>query len=143
MIDSPAWMLLAAAGTALAVLLHIGCIVFGATWYECFGAGERMVQLSRAGHPSPTAITTAITLVLALWTAYALSAAGWLPALPGRRRVLVLIIAILGGRGIAGLLIGRLRPGYNGARFWYASSLTCLALAGLYAAGAAYAWPTL
>lgn len=102
------------------------------------GAGYR-----RCGHPFPTAITSAIPLVLALWTAYALSAAGWLPVLPGRRLVLGMIIAILGGRGIAGLLIGWLRPGYNGARFWYASSLTCLALAGLYAAGTAYAWPTL
>ncbi|QIO86985.1 hypothetical protein G9274_000670 [Stenotrophomonas rhizophila] len=141
--DDTPWLLLAAAGTALAVLLHIGCIIFGARWYAFFGAGERMVRLSRAGHPFPTAITTAITAVLALWTAYALSAAGWLPVLPGRQEVLVLIIAVLGVRGLAGLLIGRVRPGCNGARFWYTSSAACLTLAGLHLAGSVQVWTRL
>lgn len=135
MTDTPFWMLLAATGTALAVLLHIGCIAFGAPWYEFFGAGQRMVRLARAGRAEPAVITAAITLVLGIWTLYALSAAGWVRPLPGTRWVLLGIIGILGGRGLAGLIIGRVRPGYNGARFWYASSLTCLALAALYVAG--------
>ncbi|MGQ4584278.1 hypothetical protein [Lysobacter sp. F60174L2] len=34
---------------AIAALLHVGCIIFGASWYRFFGAGERMAQLASAG----------------------------------------------------------------------------------------------
>lgn len=74
--DAGFWLLLAAIGTALAVLLHIGCIVFGAPWYAFFGAGHRMVRLARDGRAEPALITAAITVVLAGWTIYALSAGG-------------------------------------------------------------------
>ncbi|MGB4860371.1 MAG: hypothetical protein WBP11_13735 [Dokdonella sp.] len=36
--------------SAIAALIHLGCIVFGAPWYRFFGAGERMAQMASAGH---------------------------------------------------------------------------------------------
>ncbi|MCY1271865.1 hypothetical protein D9M69_467150 [compost metagenome] len=137
------WLQLAAAGTALAAALHVGCIVFGPAWYDAMGAGERMVRLVREGRWQPTLITSAITLVLVIWTLYALAGAGMLPALPAARFVLSAITAILLLRGMAGLAIARLRPGYNGARFWVVSSVACLVLGGLYLAGTLQAWSRL
>ncbi|KKK66980.1 hypothetical protein LCGC14_2958640, partial [marine sediment metagenome] len=39
------------AGTlsAIAAILHLGCIYFGAPWYRFFGAGEQMAQLAEQG----------------------------------------------------------------------------------------------
>lgn len=136
-------LLLAAAGTALAAALHVGCIVFGPAWYAAFGAGERMVRWSRERRWQPTLITAAITLVLVIWTLYALAGAGTLPALPATRFVLSAITTGLLGRGIAGLVLAVRRPGYNGVRFWIVSSVACLALGGLYLAGTLQAWPRL
>lgn len=136
-------LLLAAMGTALAAALHVGCIVFGPAWYDALGAGERMVRWSREGRWQPTIITAAITLMLVIWTLYALSGARLLPVLPAARLVLPVITALLLLRGIAGLAIARLRPGYNGARFWIVSSAACLTLGGLYLAGTLQAWSRL
>ena len=57
---------LIAGGTmsALAALLHLGCIVFGAPWYRFLGAGERMAQMDLAGHWYPTVATLVITAIL-------------------------------------------------------------------------------
>ena len=136
-------LLLAAMGTALAAALHIGCIVFGPAWYDALGAGERMVRWSRERRWRPTLITGAITLVLVIWTLYALAGAGMLPALPAARFILPVITTLLLSRGVAGLVIAGLRPGYNGVRFWIISSAACLALGGLYLAGTLQAWPRL
>ncbi len=136
-------LLLAAAGTALAAALHVGCIVFGPAWYDALGAGERMVRWSRERRWRPTLITGAITIMLMIWTLYALAGAGMLPALPAIRFILPAITAILLLRGIAGLVIAALRPGYNGVRFWIISSAACLGLGGLYLAGTLHAWPGL
>ncbi|MOA17857.1 hypothetical protein D3C78_1381290 [compost metagenome] len=66
-----------------------------------------------------------------------------LPILPAARLVLPAIAAMLLVRGMAGLVIARVRPGYNGARFWIVSSAVCLMLGGLYLAGTLQAWPRL
>ena len=41
---------LIAGGTlsAIAALFHLGCIVFGASWFRYLGAGERMAQMATA-----------------------------------------------------------------------------------------------
>ncbi|MDH4580908.1 hypothetical protein E8F20_03350 [Pseudomonas sp. BN415] len=137
------WLLLAAAGTALAAALHVCCIVFGSAWYDAMGAGERIVRWSREGRWQPALITGVITLVLVIWALYALAGTGMLPALPAARFVLSAITAVLLVRGMAGLAIARFRPGYNGARFWIVSSLACLVLGGLYLTGTFQAWPRL
>ncbi|MCF5089031.1 hypothetical protein GIW57_02420 [Stenotrophomonas sp. PA-6-5C] len=106
------WLLVAATGSAIAALLHIGCIAFGAPWYERFGAGRRVVRLAEAGHWWPPLMTAGITAVLLL-------------------------------RAAMGFVLAVLRPGYNGKRFWVASSLVCLGLGLAFAFGAAQTWQSL
>ena len=86
--DGFPWLLVAAAGSAAAALLHIGCIAFGAAWYRYFGAGQRVVRLAHAGHWWPPLMTAGITALLVAWTLYALAAAGWHSPLPASRLVL-------------------------------------------------------
>src|SRR5215213_6612107 len=96
-------LLAAAALDAAAAALHVGCIAFGAPWYRFFGAGERMVRLASAGSWRPTLITSVITLVLVVWSLYALSGAGVIRKLPLMRPVLYAITGVYLVRGIAGL----------------------------------------
>jgi len=88
------FLLAAATLSALASALHLGCIVFGATWYRFFGAGERMARLAIAGSWYPAVVTSAIATVLAVWELYALSGAGVIPRLPLTRTALCIITAI-------------------------------------------------
>jgi hypothetical protein len=70
------YLLIAGLLSAVATLLHLGCIYFGASWYRFFGAGEQMALMAEQGSYQPTLITLGISSVLALWSAYAFSAAG-------------------------------------------------------------------
>lgn len=92
---------LAAGGmlSAIAALLHLGCIVFGASWYRALGAGERMAQLAESGSGYPTRITLLITVVLLVWAAYAFSGAGLGPRLPLLKAALCAITAVYLLRG--------------------------------------------
>lgn len=141
--DAFPWLLVAAAGSALAALLHIGCIAFGASWYQRFGAGSRMVRLAKAGHWWPPLLTAGITAVLVAWTLYALAAAGWHSPLPASRLVLPGIATLLLLRAMLGVGLALFRPGYNGVRFWMVSSLACLGLGLAFALGTHQAWGTL
>jgi predicted signal transduction protein with EAL and GGDEF domain len=62
--------------TAVAALMHIGCIIFGATWYRFFGAGEQMAVMAEQGLMKPTIITSFIVVVLSIWSLYAFFALG-------------------------------------------------------------------
>ncbi len=125
---------LAGAFSAVASALHLAIIAGGARWYRFFGAGERMARMAERGQIRAALITLAIALVLAGWSAYALSGAGLLPALPLLRPVLYAIGAIYLLRGcvvFAMLLFARARL----TPFWVCSSLICLAGAALYLGG--------
>ncbi|ELC7365581.1 hypothetical protein [Stenotrophomonas maltophilia] len=141
--DGFPWLLFAAAGSAIAALLHIGCIAFGAPWYRYFGAGQRMVRLAQAGHWWPPLMTAGITAVLVDWALYALAAAGWHSPLPASRLVLTGIALLLLLRAAMGFGLALLRPGYNGRRFWVASSMVCLCLGLAFALGTRQAWQSL
>ncbi|EKT4075555.1 hypothetical protein [Stenotrophomonas maltophilia] len=141
--DGFPWLLVAAAGSAIAALLHIGCIAFGAAWYRYFGAGQRMVRLAQAGHWWPPLMTAGITAVLVAWTLYALAAAGWHSQLPASRLVLSGIALLLLLRAAMGFGLALLRPGYNGRRFWVVSSVVCLSLGLAFALGTGQAWQSL
>ncbi|TCV97721.1 hypothetical protein EC912_101738 [Luteibacter rhizovicinus] len=132
-----------AALSAVAALLHIGCIFFGASWYRFFGAGERMAHLSAAGSNFPTIITAGIATVLGIWSLYALSAAGIVPALPLMRLVLCGIAAVYLLRGIAGLIFAVVAPGERGRAFWCWSSVICLGIGTLYLLGTQQVWSQL
>lgn len=81
--------------------LHIGCIIFGGSWYRFFGAGEQMAVLSEHGSVKPTVITSVIVLIFSIWALYAFSAAGLVGKLPFTRTALIVItyisvVALLG-----------------------------------------------
>jgi hypothetical protein len=137
------YLVAAAALSATATLLHAGCIIFGASWYRFFGAGERMAQLSASGNVVPSVITASISVVLALWSVYALSGAGVVPKLPFVRLVLCCITGIYLLRGIAGFAISVSAPGFRGIAFWLWSSAICLGIGALYFVGTQRAWPYL
>lgn len=54
------FLIIGAVLSGLAALLHIGCILFGASWYRFFGAGQQMARLAAAGHWYPTVLTSGI-----------------------------------------------------------------------------------
>jgi hypothetical protein len=135
------WLVTGAALTALAALLHLGCIVFGASWYRFFGAGERMARLAEAGSPTPALVTAGIAAVLAVWSLYALSGAGLAPRLPLLRTALCAITAVFLLRGVAGFALAAVAPGERGIAFWCWSSAICLGLGVLYLVGTWRAWP--
>ena len=136
-------LLAGAASSAIAALLHLGCIVFGAPWYRFFGAGERMARLSAAGHIGPALVTIAIAAVLMMWALYALSGAGVIARLPLLRVGLCLITGIYLLRAFAGFVLALVAPGAHGVAFWCWSSAICLAIGMLYLAGTWQAWPRL
>jgi hypothetical protein len=135
-------LMIAAVLSAIAALLHVGCIVFGAPWYRFFGAGERMARLAEAGDWRPTAVTAGIVAVLSVWALYALSGAGAIRALPLLRIGLCVITAVYALRGVAGLLYAAFGAGPDAA-FWWWSSAICLAFGIVHANGLVQVWARL
>ena len=136
------FLIAAASFSALAALLHLGCIAFGAPWYRFFGAGERMAQMASAGSWYPAIITSFIAAVLATWALYALSGAGVIPRLPLTRTILSIVTGIYLLRGAAGLPMAGFMPGRSSA-FWWWSSAICLAIGALHLVGLRQAWDRL
>ncbi len=136
-------LLLAAILSALAALAHVGVVVVGPSWYRLFGAGEGMARLAESGSWYPAMITLGIATVLALWSGYALSGAGLLPALPLLRVALVAISGVYLLRAVAGFALAFVAPGANGQAFWLWSSAICLVIGAVHAAGLALRWPAL
>lgn len=136
-------LLAAAALSALAALLHVGCIIYGPPWYRFFGAGERMAQLAAAGSHVPAVVTAGIAAVLMIWSAYALAGAGVIPRLPLVRSALCTIAGIYVLRGVAGFVLAAVAPGERSVAFWSWSSLICLIIGALYAIGTRQVWSEL
>lgn len=136
-------LIFGAALNAVAALLHVGCIIFGASWYRFFGAGEQMAQLAAAGSWRPTLITSGIVLVLLTWSLYALSGAGVIPELPFVRLALCVIAGIYLLRGFAGFALASFAPGNNGSAFWWWSSAICLIIGAVHIVGTWQAWTQL
>jgi hypothetical protein len=142
---NPAWnvpLLVAGALDALAALLHLACIVFGAPWYRFFGAGERTARLAEAGSHEPALVTSGIALVLAIWAMYALSGAGAIARLPMLRPALCAIAAIYLLRGVAGFALIAHPLGRTPA-FWIWSSAICLLIGFTHLLGVRQAWASL
>ncbi len=139
--DSSSNLFLIAGGTssALAALLHLGCIAFGASWYRTLGAGEQMAQMALSGHWYPTVVTSLIATVLLVWSLYAFSGAGVLRKLPFTRLALCGIAGVYLLRGIAFVPLMTHFPG-NSTTFWIVSSAICLAIGGVHILGLKQAW---
>lgn len=119
--------------SASASLLHIGIIFGGASWYRFFGAGEHMAQMAEQQLLKPSLITLAIAGILALFAAYAWSAAGIIPKLPLLKLALVTICSIYLLRGLAGLILPLISNhpsiSQNSPSFWLWSSTICMIFA--------------
>ncbi len=135
---------LIAGGTlsAIAALFHLGCIVFGASWFRYLGAGERMARMAAAGHWYPTVAALVIASVLIVWSLYAFSGAGVIPRLPFLRGVLIAITGAYILRGLAFIVIVPYFPG-NSVIFWIVSSSICLAIGIVHLVGLKTAWQQL
>ena len=136
------WLILAAASCGLAALAHLGCIVFGDSWYRFFGAGEQMARLAEQGSWQPTLITAGVTAVLLVWGAYALAGAGVIMQLPWTRPILLLISLVFLLRGSAFVLLMGKFPD-NSLTFWLVSSAICLLIGGLFSLGLYQRWQAL
>jgi uncharacterized membrane protein len=136
------WLLAAAGLSVFGALLHIACIIGGPDWYRAMGAGEEIARAAARGSPVPALITCGIALVLVLWAAYALSAAGLLPGLPLRTLALIAIIAVLTARGLLVLVPDWWRPDLS-FNFKLGSSLFVLAMALCFAIGTWQRWDRL
>ena len=88
------------ASSAFIAALHLAIIFVGAPAYRYFGAGEQMARLDETGSLGPALVTAGLTVVFALWAAYAFSGAGLLRRLPLLRTGLVVIGAIYTARGL-------------------------------------------
>jgi hypothetical protein len=125
--------------SAMAALLHVGIIIQGAAWYRFFGAGERMARAAEQGRWYPTIVTAAIATVLGSWSAYALSAAGVIPAAPFLRPVLcaITLIYLLRGLVVVPVLI---MPRTPATTFGIWSSAICLVFAATHLLGLCQVW---
>lgn len=128
--------------SALAAIIHIGCIIFGASWYRFFGAGEKMARLAEQGSLQPTLITGGIVLVLTIWALYAFSAAGIIFRLPLMRLALVVITVIYLVRGLAGFFFIS-SPMGRSPEFWIWSSVICLMIGIVHLVGLKQVWVSL
>ncbi|MEO9947208.1 hypothetical protein [Paraglaciecola sp.] len=132
---------LTAAGclSALAGLLHLGCIYYGAPWYRFFGAGEHMANMAAKGMMQPTIITLMINGVLFAWGLFAFSGAGLIKRLPLVRLALVAISCVYLVRGAAGFYFVN-SPMGRSPEFWVWSSAICLVIGLLHLAGLKQQW---
>ena len=133
------FLLVGAILSAIAAILHLGCIYFGAPWYRFFGAGEQMAILAERGSIQPTLITSAIVLVLATWSIYALSGAGIIVKLPLLKWALSAITFIYLLRGIAGFFLIN-NPLGRSPEFWLWSSIICLSFGIIHLIGLKQIW---
>ncbi|MBL1240512.1 MAG: hypothetical protein COB13_001575 [OCS116 cluster bacterium] len=126
--------------SAIASLAHIGCIVFGGKWYLFFGAGQQMANWADDGNAKHIFITLPIVIILAIWSAYALSAAGVIMPLPLLKWGLIAITAIYTIRGIYGFYFVLRPQGENSAKFWFYSSIICLGFGIVHFVGLLQMW---
>ncbi len=125
--------------SAIAAILHIGCIIFGAPWYHFFGAGEKLAILSEQGSIFPATITSVIVVILFIWSFYALSGAGVIIKLPFLDFGLIAIASIYIVRGVIGFFFITNPMGRN-PYFWFWSSIICLAFGLVYLLGIKQIW---
>lgn len=136
------WLIAGGGLSAIAALLHLGCIVFGASWFRFFGAPEPLIVNYENGAMGLVWTTIAIALVLAVWAAFAFSGAGLIRRLPLLRTGLVGIAAIYLLRGALLFPALALAP-YARYEFDIWSSAIVLVYGLVHSVGAWLAWPAL
>lgn len=137
------WFVAAGWACLAASLLHIGCIIGGPDWYRFFGAGEVLARAAERGSPIPAMMTAVIAAILALWAAYAFSAAGSISRLPLIRTALVAIATLLLLRSMLAFVPAAWEPENRTIAFIFWTSFACFVLGGCFAVGTWRAWSTL
>ena len=140
--DARAWLVAAGWMSVAASMLHLACIVGGPDWYRFLGAGEDMARGAERGALFPILITLAIAAILAIWAAYAFSAAGMIVRLPLIRTALVLISATLLIRATVLPLMPVGRSDLSAAFLCWSSAIV-LVYGLTFAIGTWKAWPSL
>ena len=133
------FLVVGAALSGIAALIHVACIYFGAPWYRFLGAGEQMARMAEAGSWTPGLITAGIAIVLAIWALYALSGAGAIRRLPLLRTALCIITGIYLLRGLAALPVAFLQPQQATAFLWWSSAI-CLGFGVIHLVGIRQRW---
>lgn len=133
------FLLAGAALSAVAALLHLVCIAWGAPAYRLMGAGERMAELVARGHWFPTVVTLGVAAVLTVWSLYALSGAGVMVRLPLLRWGLCAITAVYLLRAVGFPLLIAHIPG-NSMAFWVWSSVVCFVIGAVHLVGLYQVW---
>lgn len=137
-------LMIAAALSFVASLLHVAIIFGGPDWYRFFGAGEGMATLAEKGSLQPTLITLGIATILFVWGLYALSGAGVILRLPLLKLALSLITFVYLARGIAGLVLPFVTNhpaiAQNTVTFWLVSSVICCIFGLFYLFGTINSW---
>jgi hypothetical protein len=136
------FLILAGALSAIAAILHLACIYFGAPWYRFLGAGEQMAVLAEKGSIQPALITSGIVIVLSIFSLYAFSAAGVIFRLPLMRLALIAITFIYLARGLAGFFLIS-SPMGRSPEFWLWSSVICLSFGIVHLVGLKLQWASL
>lgn len=135
-------LVVGAALSAVAAVLHLCVIAGGAPWYRFFGAGEEMARAAEAGRLFPAVVTFAIALVLALWAVYALSGAGAIRQLPWTKPALMAITSVYLARGLAVVpLLTWMRSESTPFLVW--SSVICLGYGLVHLVGLMQVWSRL
>jgi len=136
------YLLIGAALSLIAALLHFACIIWGAPLFRLLGAGDAVVAMLKRGNTQPLIMAAIVGVVLLICSVYALSAAGLIVNLPLRRLVLLGLICVLVMRGLA---FPWLKPFFvgNSDMFWWISSAICLLLAAVHAIGLSQVWSAL
>ena len=132
-------LIVGASLSAAAAAAHLASILIGAPAYRFLGAGERMARAVESKKLRPTLVTLAIAGILSLWSAYALSSAGVIDALPQTRLALLLICAIYLARATAFPLLKPVFP-ENSNTFWWLSSSICGFIGLMHAYGTFALW---
>jgi hypothetical protein len=122
----------------LVAVLHVYVIIEGPWAYRFFGAGEEMATLAEQGSWVPALLTSGITVVFLVFSAYYLAAAGLLPRLPLFKAGLIGIAAIYTLRGA--IIFPALLFGMTLSSFDLCASLVALAIGLVHCSGA---WLTL
>ncbi|WP_249555748.1 hypothetical protein [Shewanella sp. 8A] len=128
--------------SAIAALLHLACIYFGAPLFRFLGT-EAMAQMYESGNTThPIIACLILAAILFSWSAYALSGAGVIFKLPFLRFALICITLIYLIRGLAFPLITPYFP-ENSMLFWYSSSFIVFTFGLIHFVGLKQVWSRL
>lgn len=128
--------------SAVAALLHLACLYFGAPLFRFLGT-EAMAKMYESGNTAhPIIACVILATILFSWSAYALSGAGVIRKLPLLRFALIGITSVYLIRGLAFPFLTSYFP-ENSMLFWYLSSAIVFAFGLIHFMGVKQVWARL